>query len=60
MTRSKPISMKKLYQWAGMFLMMRYGEEVTEENFSKIDAKAKKELAYLNEYIKYVWEHRND
>ena len=63
MTRSKPISMKKLYKWVRAFLIDRYsyidnGNKVTSTTAHI--AKANKEMSFLNDFLRFVWEHRND
>ena len=54
---TKDISMKKLYKWAGAYIIWKY-------NYSGMDIKDYKsgneELAELNRFLRYVWEHRND
>ena len=52
MTRSKPISMKKLYQWAAGFLAQGY--EGIEGDYKH------EEKRIILDFLNYVWEHRND
>ena len=56
MTRSKPISMKKLYQWAS-----DYAQKVIVYDKKKGDEPEKyEEYKLLIGFLKYIWEVRND
>jgi hypothetical protein len=50
--------MKKLYQWAGAYTISRY--EIDEDNAKEVEASAKRDLDFLNSFLRYVWEHRNE
>lgn len=58
--RSKQISMKKLYEWAGGFMNEKNSELATPENAYEIIQKAKEDMSLLNDFLRYVWDHRND
>lgn len=57
---TKQLSMKRLYKFAGEYLMHKYAKEVNDENLTIFREKANEELAELTRFLRYVWEHRND
>jgi hypothetical protein len=53
MKYSKPISMKKLHQWAEEYAHDKNWPEKPVEKY-------KEDLMFLTDFFRYVWEHRND